>query len=192
MTLRLPTTAWVALALLAVFAVVELAALVRRGKAPGRARQELASMLAIGSCSLVWVSSVAEAAWFGGPGGGGALPGLTSWPGVFILALGVGLRAVAFVHLGRFYDPAVTLHDDHRLITTGLYHHARHPLYAGSLCLFLGFPLAFSSAAGLALFFALPVPVFAWRIRVEERALAERFGDAWRAYARKTPALFLG
>jgi len=172
-----------------VFAAVELAALIRRGRATGRSRRELASMLAIGACSLVWAASLAEL-WWGWPDGRGALPAFTGWPGALILALGVGLRAVAFLHLGRFYDPAVTLHDDHRLITTGLYRHARHPLYAGSLCLFLGFPLAFSSAAGLALFFALAVPVFAWRIRVEERALAGRFGDAWRAYARETPALF--
>ncbi len=192
MTIRLPSTAWVTLALLGVFAVVELAALVRRGRGRRRARQELASMLAIGACSLVWAVSLAEALWWDGGGlGQGALPALTGWPGVFVFALGVGLRAVAFLHLGRFYDPAVTLHDDHRLIITGLYRLARHPLYAGSLCLFLGFPLAFSSAAGLALFFALPVPVFAWRIRVEERALAARFGDAWRDYARRTPALFL-
>ncbi len=191
MIFPLPAPAWTALVLLAVFAVVELAALIRRGRATSRARQELASMLAIGSCALVWVASVAEAAWWGWPDGRGALPALTGWPGALILALGVGLRAVAFLHLGRFYDPAVTLHDDHQLITTGLYRYARHPLYAGSLYLFLGFPLAFSSAAGLALFFVLPVPVFAWRIRVEERALAERFGDAWRDYARRTPALFI-
>lgn len=186
MIFRLPAPAWAALALMAVFAVVELSALLRRGRGPGRARQEIASMLAIGSCSLVWVTALVEAVLHGG-----ALPAFTGWPGVLLLGLGVGLRAMAFLHLGRFYDPAVTLHDDHRLITDGLYRRARHPLYAGSLCLFLGFSLALSSAAGLALFFVLPVPVFAWRIRVEERALAARFGEAWRAYAEKTPALFL-
>jgi protein-S-isoprenylcysteine O-methyltransferase Ste14 len=44
---------------------------------------------------------------------------------------------------------------------------------------------------GLGLFFALAVPVFAWRIRVEERALASHFGQAWAEYRDRTPALFI-
>ncbi len=174
---------WAALVLPGVFAIVETVALARAGRR-GR-RQELASMLAIGGCSIIWIASLAEGLFFRGQ-----LPELTGWPGAALFALGVGLRAVSFARLGRFYNPAVTLHDDHALITSGIYRHARHPLYAGSLCLFLGFPLAFSSAAGLALFFLLAVPVFAWRIRVEERALATHFGAAWEAYTQRTPAVF--
>ncbi|MBU1510573.1 isoprenylcysteine carboxylmethyltransferase family protein [Myxococcota bacterium] len=184
MVVDLPLGGWAALGLLAVFAVVETVALARAGRR-GK-RQELASMLAIGSCSIIWAASLAEGVF-----SGGWLPAFTGWFGAAIFALGVGLRAASFSQLGRFYNPAVTLHDDHQLITTGIYKHARHPLYAGSLCLFLGFPLAFSSAVGLGLFLVLAVPVFAWRIRVEERALASHFGPAWEEYRSRTPALFI-
>ncbi len=180
----LPLSGLATLGLLALFAVVETVALARAGRR-GK-RQELASMLAIGSCSLIWAASLAESAL-----SDGWLPSFTGWPGAAVFALGVGLRAVSFSQLGRFYNPAVTLHDDHQLVTTGLYSHARHPLYAGSLCLFLGFPLAFSSAVGLGLFLILALPVFAWRIRVEERALAAHFGQAWEQYRTRTPALFI-
>ena len=180
----LPRSGLAAIALLAVFAFVEFVALARSGRR-GK-RQELASMLAIGGCSIIWIVSLTEHLLFGGH-----LPAFTGWPGAALFALGVGLRVVSFGQLGRFYNPAVTLHDDHQLVTTGVYRYARHPLYAGSLCLFLGFPLAFESAAGLALFSLLAVPVFAWRIRVEERALASRFGAQWEEYSKRTRALFL-
>ena len=34
------------------------------------------------------------------------------------------------------------------------------------------------------------LPVLAWRLRLEEAALVEKFGDAYRAYQKTTPALF--
>ncbi len=169
--------------LLGIFALVETVALVlsrRSGK-----QKEHQSMFAIGACSIIWVVSVVEFLFFR------MLPGETAGPGLFVFTAGILIRTVAFFQLGKFYNPYVTLHDDHRIVDTGLYRFARHPLYAGSLCLFLGFPLIFSSAAGLFLFFAMAIPVFLYRIRVEERMLASHFGDAWSAYARKTPALFI-
>ena len=36
------------------------------------------------------------------------------------------------------------------------------------------------------------VLAYGWRIRVEERMLAERFGDAYRTYARRTALLIPG
>lgn len=58
------------------------------------------------------------------------------------------------------------------VITTGPYHYVRHPMYTGSLLLFLGMPLLLGSWYGLlpALGAAL---LLAWRAVMEERMLRE-------------------
>jgi len=73
------------------------------------------------------------------------------------------------------------------LVTTGPFARVRHPLYAVSL-FFLGFLTIVSSrswvvAAAWPLSYALAL----FWVRFEEKGLEARFGEAWRAYARKTP-----
>jgi protein-S-isoprenylcysteine O-methyltransferase Ste14 len=58
----------------------------------------------------------------------------------------------------------------HTVISTGLYHYVRHPMYAGGLLLFLGTPLLLGSWYGL-LFFVLVMPGFLVRAVLEERTL---------------------
>ncbi len=174
-----PAAGRATLALLLLFAAVEIAALLARPRNRPKPL-EIRSMLAIGACSVNWALSLLESAR------GPLLPAWTGIFGVLLFASGIALRTASFLQLGRFYDPAITLHEGHRLVQTGPYRFMRHPLYAGSLLLFAGFPLAFSSAAGLASFFLLVIPVFSWRVRIEERALRGRFGSAWDAYARHT------
>jgi len=102
------------------------------------------------------------------------------------LAAGIGLRWWAILTLGRFFTVDVAIHSDHRLVTAGPYRWLRHPSYTGVLLAFAGVGLGFGSLPALA---ALLVPsgaALALRIRVEERALAQRFGEAWHAHARRT------
>jgi len=73
------------------------------------------------------------------------------------------------------------------LVTSGPFARVRHPLYAVSL-FFLGLLTIASSrswfvAAAWPLSYAL---AHLW-VRIEERALEQRFGDIWRAYAARTP-----
>jgi protein-S-isoprenylcysteine O-methyltransferase Ste14 len=58
------------------------------------------------------------------------------------------------------------------VIATGPYALVRHPYYTGLLAWFAGSPLALGSWWGLALFVPLAL-VLAWRIRFEERFLAQ-------------------
>jgi protein-S-isoprenylcysteine O-methyltransferase Ste14 len=77
-----------------------------------------------------------------------------------------------------------------RLAQDGPYSFLRHPLYAGSFLIALGFVLAGTSAryeihAALVVlaFLALFVGVYPRRIVEEERSLERTFGDGWRAFA---------
>jgi protein-S-isoprenylcysteine O-methyltransferase len=106
--------------------------------------------------------------------------------GLILFALGLVIRWVAIIHLGRFFTVNVAIAEDHRLITTGPYRFVRHPSYTGSLFIFLGYGLCMLNIFSLATVF-LPVSVaFLWRMHVEEAALRGAFGKRYLTYAAST------
>ena len=73
------------------------------------------------------------------------------------------------------------------LVTTGPFARVRHPLYAVSL-FFLGL-LTIASSRSWIVAAAWPVSyvIAGLWVRLEEAGLETRFGEAWRAYAARTP-----
>ena len=74
------------------------------------------------------------------------------------------------------------------LVTDGIRSRVRHPVYLAHLCEML----AWSVGTGLAVCWALTafaVATGAVMIRMEDRELEERFGDAYRAYRKSVSAL---
>jgi protein-S-isoprenylcysteine O-methyltransferase Ste14 len=70
-----------------------------------------------------------------------------------------------------------------KLISTGLYGLVRHPMYTGNVVMMVGIPLALGSFWGLV--FVIPgLIILAWRIRDEEKLLAEEL-DGYREYTQK-------
>jgi protein-S-isoprenylcysteine O-methyltransferase Ste14 len=100
-----------------------------------------------------------------------------------LLAAGAALRLWGAGHLVK----------NDRLSVAGPYAHLRHPLYAGTLCLALGFGVI---AGGWALVLVLGgfLPVFffyyfPYKDRVESARLERRYGSAYAEYHRAVPAL---
>jgi protein-S-isoprenylcysteine O-methyltransferase Ste14 len=110
--------------------------------------------------------------------------------GVVLMLIGEGLRISALRTLGRFFTMRVAVLEGHTVVRSGLYRFVRHPAYTGWFLLALGTGLYFGSVVGLAgtVVFVL---VLAWRVKVEEAALSEQLGDAYRAYMRDVPSRFL-
>lgn len=114
------------------------------------------------------------------------------WTGLGLLALGLVIRWVAIFTLRRFFTVEVTIREDHRVVSHGLYRFVRHPSYTGSLLSFLGFGVALGSFASVAVVM-IPVGLaFLHRIRIEEAALSAALGEAYRDYARRTKRLLPG
>jgi len=83
------------------------------------------------------------------------------------------------------------LHDAQQrgaLATVGPYARVRHPQYAGFVLIMLGFLLQWPTLLTLAMF-----PVLVWMYarlaRSEEREMIAEFGDTYRRYAERVPAL---
>jgi protein-S-isoprenylcysteine O-methyltransferase len=103
--------------------------------------------------------------------------------GLILFVLGLIVRWIAIIHLGRFFTVNVAIAEDHQLITTGPYRFVRHPSYTGTLLVFLGFGLCMLNIFSLAAVFLPISAAFLCRMHVEEAALKDAFGDRYRSYA---------
>jgi protein-S-isoprenylcysteine O-methyltransferase Ste14 len=113
---------------------------------------------------------------------------LTSLVGLVFLLAGLWLRAQATRTLGRYFSPDVRILPEHELIRVGVYKYVRHPIYLGTLLAFFSVPLLFHSLYGF-LVMVLKIPLTIYRIRIEEQALLEKFGDEYRDYIKNSKRL---
>lgn len=108
---------------------------------------------------------------------------LTLAPGVGLVVLGIALRGWGAGHLVK----------NERLTTSGPYAHLRHPLYAGTLLVGVGFGLIAGGPFSL-LLLALLLPwfflmYFPRKERVESARLEHRYGNGYMNYHDGVPAL---
>ena len=93
--------------------------------------------------------------------------------------------------LGRHYfvstSTSAQLFKDQPLVTRGPYAIVRHPMYLGILLAALGSLLLYQTWTTL--FYACFAPFILSRARREEVVLAAEFGEQWREYCRRVPAL---
>ncbi|MBI3248910.1 MAG: isoprenylcysteine carboxylmethyltransferase family protein [Deltaproteobacteria bacterium] len=110
---------------------------------------------------------------------------LLRYTGLTGVVCGTGLRVAAMAQLGPLFSTFVTVQKEHVLVTAGLYHWVRHPIYTGSLVAVVGVFLVFRSQL---LWVAVPVYLVGtlWRIRDEEALLGEAFGEAYQHYRART------
>jgi len=129
---------------------------------------------------------------FAGIGRMQTTPGATGLVGLMFLVLGYAIRATAILTLGKYFTGVVVIKNDHQLIRTGPYRYLRHPAYTGTLLAHLGLGLAFANWFSL-LFSTVPFLLAAmYRMRVEERALAETFGAEYSTYCETSKRLIPG
>ena len=114
-----------------------------------------------------------------------------SWQNILGMALfvvGLTIAIIAVVTLRESYYSTLVIRDDHRLVAHGIYRYTRHPVYLGVLTAIIGIPIFTSSLYGLLIMLSL-IPIFLYRIRMEERLLTAEFGDAYREYQETTSKL---
>lgn len=177
-----------ALALLAVWLagalVLALVRPVRRREGTKRSADPflLVALLVLPLATAPLAAWGARHGWLVLPGGGALVIS-----GLALVAAGLALRIVAMRQLGSRFDPTVAILPDHALETRGLYSRMRHPGYTGAWLAALGAALTFGGSLGLVTV-VLFAAALAARVRREEAALEEHFGDAFRAWRSRTGA----
>lgn len=105
-------------------------------------------------------------------------------PGLFL----AGLSVSQFI---RTKGTPVPISPPPKLITTGLYAHARNPMIIGGFFLLEGLGFLLGSLAVIVVFAPLPVLLYVlFIVTVEERELEMRFGEEYRDYKRRVPRFF--
>ncbi len=155
-----------------------------------------ASHLDRSSLRIIWLTIVTAVPLgvFIGISGIGALRigESVSWFGLLIILAGIAVRWWALAVLGKYFTVDVSLRDDHKMVTAGPYRRVRHPLYAGSLLSFLGLGLIFQNPLATMVIVVPMFMAFSYRIKIEERALIDRFGDEYLHYRQTTNSLLPG
>ena len=106
--------------------------------------------------------------------------------GLFLIITGMIIRFMAIYSLGRFFTVDLTIKENHEIKTDGLYKIIRHLSYSGSLLSFLGFGLSLNDWIS-SVVITIPVTIaFIYRIRIEEKLLADRFGSGYIDYMKNT------
>ncbi len=117
------------------------------------------------------------------------IPHFISTFGIVLILLGLIIRWIAILTLKKYFTVNVAILGNHQIITKGIYGFIRHPAYAGSLFSFIGLGMSFSNWLSTLVVFAPILAAFLYRIRVEEKALIQTFGDEYLNYSKVTKRL---
>jgi len=108
--------------------------------------------------------------------------------GLIVALTGIVLRIYSVLTLGQFFTTRVQTTSEQTVVESGPYRLIRHPSYTGALLTILGVLMCSTNWISIACF-VLAIPGFAYRIRVEERALMAGLGPPYADYMRRTKRL---
>jgi protein-S-isoprenylcysteine O-methyltransferase Ste14 len=108
--------------------------------------------------------------------------------GLLLVMAGLAFAVWARVYLGRNWSGTVTVKENHELIRSGPYAIVRHPIYTGLLLAMLGTAIVMGEWRGL-LSFCFLSAAFWFKLRREERFMADSFPDTYPSYRAQVSAL---
>jgi len=118
------------------------------------------------------------------------LPAWLGWLGLPLAALALFLFVRAHLDLKANWSPSLEIFEKHSLVTDGIYNLIRHPMYASQWVLSIAQILLLQNWIAGPISLLIFIPFYFLRVRAEEQMMLDRFGEAYRAYMRKTGAVF--
>lgn len=105
---------------------------------------------------------------------------------LLVTGLSLGVWSV-YAQLTRGRGTPLPMLPTQELLTTGPFGYCRNPMSLGAILAYLGIGIIAGSAIGLVLMFGCIALLVIYLKRLEERELAERFGEAYLAYKQEVP-----
>lgn len=108
---------------------------------------------------------------------------------VILMGGAIGLFAASSQALGRNWSLVARTRADHELIQTGPYARVRHPIYLAMLLFLVALAIGLGHWAQLLI--GAPIFLIGTKIRTdaEDRLLEQGFGESFREYRNRTPAI---
>ena len=148
--------------------------------------------LETGLLVLVWIGFFVPLIWLASPALSFAEYPLTLGPliaGVVCFVVGLWLFYRSHTDLGTNWSITLEVREQHRLITRGVYHRIRHPMYSALVLYSLGHALVIPNwVAGPSNLVAFAI-LFTLRVHAEEQMMSDTFGDEYATYAARTKRL---
>ena len=148
--------------------------------------------LETGLLVLVWIGFFVPLIWLASPALSFAEYPLTLGPliaGVVCFVVGLWLFYRSHADLGTNWSITLEVREQHRLITRGVYHRIRHPMYSALVLYSLGHALVIPNwVAGPSNLVAFAI-LFTLRVHAEEQMMSDTFGDEYETYAARTKRL---
>lgn len=157
----------------------------KRDTISGKISANYTLMLFMAVGTAIFLGSIAEY-WF--------LRGkVWAWPwllaGIACAAASFWLRRKAIAALGKFWSLHAEIRENHEFVRTGPFRWMRHPVYFSMILELVSLCLVLQAFRTLLLVPVLFIPALLLRLRTEEAALIEKFGEAYQAYRREVPAI---
>ena len=109
---------------------------------------------------------------------------LFNYVGIILYIIGLILRYVSIMHLGRFFTRNVVVSEQHELISTGPYKILRHPLYLGLFLLSTSVTLFFSNIFLIPISYVFMGYILNHRMVLEEDILETQLGTRYTEWKR--------
>lgn len=94
-----------------------------------------------------------------------------------------------FDEIGHGLGIFMVFPEEAQRVSSDIYSYIRHPMFAGDLCLALGFAVLRNNLLAVLTALVCLIP-FLIEARLEDRELVKRFREEHRSYIRETPAIF--
>jgi len=114
------------------------------------------------------------------------LPPSLGWFGAFLLVCALFVFARAHIDLKSNWSPTLEIFADHTLVTNGIYHYIRHPMYASQWLWVIAQILLLQNWLAGPIDLLVFIPFYFLRVQAEEKMMLDRFGDQYRDYMQKT------
>lgn len=108
------------------------------------------------------------------------------WFGVLLMLIGITIHIIAITTLGKFYSRTLIIQEEHSLVQKGIYGKIRHPGYLGGILTWEGFALGTGNVLASLVITFLTILYFSYRITLEEKMLAKKFGSDYKEYTKRT------
>jgi protein-S-isoprenylcysteine O-methyltransferase len=115
-------------------------------------------------------------------------PSIVQVIGICLTVIGLIIAIVARKTLADNWSSDIELKKNHTLITTGVYHYTRHPIYTGIDLMCLGSILSLQSLL-VVIFFLWVAGFMFFKMKKEETLLMKHFPKDYAEYKKKTKAL---
>lgn len=107
--------------------------------------------------------------------------------GICLYFIGYRLTNNAINTLGGAWNIHISAENIKKIITNNIYRQRRHPYYLGSILELLGWLLFLNAYRTIIALFILQLPLYLFRMILEEKELIRKFGKEYIEYKYRTP-----